>query len=162
MGVCCSTERKRKSNPSPIIENPNPIIENPRPRPKEDPRPRPKENARPRPIEEKPISRKNTKTSRKEKPKTITESSYVETDRKYLNTNDRGYSYENTYENNDNIKGKNINNPSIEKNPKIPVNQNVEVEAKKGLCYQNCCINKRLLDCPDGNCFGLFNCFNKN
>ena len=41
MGVCASTERKRKSNPSPIIENPNPIIENPRPRPKENPRPRP-------------------------------------------------------------------------------------------------------------------------
>ena len=59
MGVCASTERKRKSNPSPIIENPNPIIENPRPRPKENPRPRP--------IEENPISRKNTKTSRKEK-----------------------------------------------------------------------------------------------
>ena len=153
MGVCCSTERKRKPNPSPIIENPSPIIENPNPI---------IENPRPRPIEENPISRKNTKTSRKEKPKTITESSYVETDRKYLNTNDRGYSYENTYENNDNIKGKNIDNPSIEKNPKIPVNQDVEVEAKKGLCCQNYCINKCLLDYPDGNCFGLFNCFNKN
>ena len=93
--------------------------------------------------------------SRKEKPKTITESSYVETDRKYLNTNDRGYSYENTYENNDNIKGKNINNPSIEKNPKIPVNQNVEVEAKKGLCCGDCCKNEYLLDCPDGNCLGF-------
>ena len=161
MGVCCSTERKRKPNPSPIIENPSPIIENPNPI-IENPRPRPKENPRPRPIEENPISRKNTKTSRKEKSKTITESSYVETDRKYLNTNDRGYSYENTYENNDNIKGKNINNPSIEKNPKIPVNQNVEVEAKKGLCCQNYCINKCLLDYPGGNCFGLFNCFNKN
>ena len=68
MGVCCSTERKRKPNPSPIIENPSPIIENPNPI-IENPRPRPKENPRPRPIEENPISRKNTKTSRKEKSK---------------------------------------------------------------------------------------------